>query len=105
MYAIVNIQGKQLRVAPDEKHYVPLMPTPSGEEITLDQVLLLHNGKQVAVGKPCIDGARVLAEVVTQEVKGPKVTVFKKKRRKGYAVKQGHRERLSLIRIKEIVTQ
>src|SRR5690606_7843176 len=102
MYAIVEIAGQQFKVAKDQKVYVHRLPNEEGSQVSFDKVLLIGNGDQVTVGAPAIEGAVVGAKVL-QHLKGDKVIVFKKKRRKGYRVKNGHRQYLSQILIEDIV--
>ncbi|MBT8307417.1 MAG: 50S ribosomal protein L21 [Maribacter sp.] len=104
MYAIVEIAGQQFKVAKDQKVYVHRLQTEEGKKVTFNNVLLLDDGKNVTVGAPAIDGAAVEAKVV-KHLKGDKVIVFKKKRRKGYAVKNGHRQSLTEIVVESIVTK
>ncbi len=103
MYAIVEIAGQQFKVAKDQKVYVHRLQTEEGKKVTFDNVLLLENGKDITIGAPAIDGAAVEAKVV-KHLKGDKVIVFKKKRRKGYKVKNGHRQYLTEIVIENIVS-
>ncbi|MEK6153210.1 50S ribosomal protein L21 [Flavobacteriaceae bacterium 3-367] len=102
MYAIVEMAGQQFKVAKDQKVYVHRLQTEEGEKVTFDQVLLLDDGKNVTVGAPAISGAAVEAKVV-KHLKGDKVIVFKKKRRKGYRKKNGHRQYLTEIVVEKIV--
>ncbi|MBT8315277.1 MAG: 50S ribosomal protein L21 [Maribacter sp.] len=104
MYAIVEMAGQQFKVAKDQKVYVHRLQTEEGKKVTFNNVLLLDDGKNVTVGAPAIDGAAVEAKVV-KHLKGDKVIVFKKKRRKGYAVKNGHRQSLTEIVVESIVTK
>jgi large subunit ribosomal protein L21 len=104
MYAIVEMAGQQFKVAKDQKVYVHRLQTEEGKKVTFDNVLLLDDGKNVTVGAPAIDGAAVEAKVI-KHLKGDKVIVFKKKRRKGYAVKNGHRQSLTEIVVEGIVTK
>jgi large subunit ribosomal protein L21 len=101
MYAIVNIAGRQVKVEAGKSMYVAHLKQDAGTSLSFDEVLLLDNGTNVQVGKPFVSGASVTAEVVGH-VKGPKVVVFKKKRRKGYAVRNGHRQEYTKIDIKSI---
>ena len=101
MYAIVEIAGQQFKVAKDQKVYVHRLQDKEGSKVTFDNVLLLDDGK-VTLGAPAIDGAAVTAKIL-KHLKGDKVIVFKKKRRKGYKVKNGHRQYLSEIQIESIV--
>ena len=101
MYAIVEIAGQQFKVAKDQKVFVHRLAQEEGSNVSFDQVLLLDDGKAVTLGAPAITGASVEAKVV-KHLKGDKVIVFKKKRRKGYRVKNGHRQALTEIRIEGI---
>ena len=101
MYAIVEIAGQQFKVAKDQKLFVHRLADKEGAKVTFDKVLLLDDGKKVNVGAPAITGASVEAKVL-QHLKGDKVIVFKKKRRKGYRVKNGHRQYLTELVIEKI---
>ncbi len=102
MYAIVEIAGQQMKVAKDQKVFVNRLPVEEGKKVSFDNVLLIGDGDKVTVGAPAINGAQIGAKVV-KHFKGDKVIVFKKKRRKGYRVKNGHRQSLSEIVIESIV--
>ena len=102
MYAIVEIAGHQFKVEKDQKVFVNRLATEEGKKVAFDNVLLISDDNNVTVGAPAIDGAQVSAKVV-KHLKGDKVIVFKKKRRKGYRVKNGHRQALSEIVIENIV--
>ncbi|MGB5419754.1 50S ribosomal protein L21 [Algibacter sp.] len=102
MYAIVEIAGHQFKVEKDQRVFVNRLQTEEGKKVSFDNVLLLGDGDKVTVGAPAIDGAQVSAKVL-KHLKGDKVIVFKKKRRKGYRVKNGHRQSLSEILIESIV--
>lgn len=104
MYAIVEMAGQQFKVAKDQKVYVHRLQTEEGKKVTFDNVLLLDDGKNVTVGAPAIDGAAVEAKVI-KHLKGDKVIVFHKKRRKGYKKKNGHRQSLTEIVIESIVAK
>ena len=101
MYAIVEIAGHQFKVEKDQKVFVNRLQTEEGKKVTFDNVLLLADGSKVTVGAPAVDGAQVGAKVL-KHLKGDKVIVFKKKRRKGYRVKNGHRQSLTEIQIESI---
>jgi len=101
MYAIVEIAGQQFKVAKDQRVYVHRLPEAEGSEVTFDNVLLLGDGTSITVGAPAIKGASVKAKILNH-LKGNKVIVFKKKRRKGYQKKNGHRQYLSEILIESI---
>jgi len=101
MYAILETGGKQYRVASGDKLEIERLETEAGKDHTFDRVLLVNNDGAVRIGTPTVDGASVTAEVLLHK-RGDKVVVFKFKRRKGYRKKQGHRQELTLIRIKDI---
>ncbi len=103
MYAIVEIAGQQFKVAKDQKVFVNRLAGEEGDNVSFDKVLLAADGDNVTLGAPAIDGAQVGAKI-TRHLKGDKVIVFKKKRRKGYRVKNGHRQSLTEIVIESIVT-
>jgi len=102
MYAIVEIAGQQFKVAKDQKVYVHRLQDEEGSHVTFDNVLLLEDGSDITIGAPAIDGAAVEAKVI-KHLKGDKVIVFKKKRRKGYKVRNGHRQYLTELVIESIV--
>ncbi len=103
MYAIVQTSGRQLKVTPGAVALMDGTAGEPGEELTLDQVLLVEkDGGEVVAGAPFVANAKVLA-VVEGEARGPKIRVFKKKRRKGMRRTKGHRSILTRIRIKDIV--
>ena len=102
MYAIVEIAGQQFKVAKDQKVFVHRLAAEEGASVSFDNVLMLSEGDKVTVGAPAIDGAQVGAKII-KHLKGDKVIVFKKKRRKGYRVKNGHRQSLTQIVIESIV--
>jgi large subunit ribosomal protein L21 len=101
MYAIVDIFGKQFKVTQDQFVYAPLMEGEEGASVEFDKVLLLDNDGKVEVGAPLIKGAKVSGKILGH-VKGDKVIVFKKKRRKGYKVKNGHRQDFTKVLIEGI---
>jgi large subunit ribosomal protein L21 len=98
MYAIVEIAGQQFKVAKDQKVYVHRLQSEEGSKVTFDNVLLVEEGGKVTIGAPAIEGAKVTAKVLGH-LKADKVIVFKKKRRKGYKKKNGHRQFLTEIQI------
>ena len=100
MYAIVEIAGQQFKVAKDQKVFVHRLQGEEGSNVTFDNVLLVDNGS-VTIGAPAIEGAAVTAKILNH-LKGDKVIVFKKKRRKGYRAKNGHRQSLTQIQIESI---
>ena len=101
MYAIVEIAGQQFKVEKDQRCYVHQLEGKPGSSVTFENVLLLDDDGKVSVGAPAVKGVQVTAKI-EQHLKGDKVIVFKKKRRKGYKVKNGHRQRLTEVLIKEI---
>lgn len=101
MYAIVDIAGKQFKVAKDEEIYAPLMQADEGATLEFDKVMLVEDKGKVKVGAPTIKGSKVSAKVLGH-VRGDKVIVFKKKRRKGYKVKNGHRQDFTKLLINGI---
>ena len=101
MYAVVEIAGHQFKVEKDQKVFVNRLATEEGKKVAFDNVLLIGDDNNVTVGAPAIDGAQVSAKVL-KHLKGDKVIVFKKKRRKGYRVKNGHRQALTEIVIEGI---
>ena len=101
MYAIVEIAGQQFKVAKDQKVYVHRLQGEEGSQVSFDKILLLENGSTITVGAPAIEGAEVTAKILGH-LKGDKVIVFKKKRRKGYKVKNGHRQSFTEIQIESI---
>ena len=101
MYAIVEIAGQQFKVAKDQKVYVHRLPGEAGSKVTFDTIFLLDDNGSVSVGAPAIEGASVSAQILNH-LKGDKVIVFKKKRRKGYIKKNGHRQALTEILIESI---
>ena len=102
MYAIVEIAGQQFKVAKDQKLFVHRLQDKEGSKVSFDKVYLLDDGKKVTVGLPAVSGAAVVTKVVGH-LKGDKIIVFKKKRRKGYRVKNGHRQALTELIVEKIV--
>jgi len=101
MYAIVEVAGKQMKVVKDQYIYAPKMEGDAGTAVTFDKVLLVDNGGDINIGTPAISGLKVSGKIL-EHVKGNKVIIFKKKRRKGYAVKNGHRQQFTKIQIESI---
>lgn len=101
MYAIVDIAGKQFKVKKDQELFVNKLQDAVDSNVEFDKVLLVDDEGKVKVGTPTVKGASVSAKVL-EHVKGDKVIVFKKKRRKGYAVKNGHRQDYTKIQIEDI---
>ncbi|NKB21253.1 MAG: 50S ribosomal protein L21 [Alphaproteobacteria bacterium] len=104
MYAVVKTGGKQYRVAKDDVIVVEKLAADAGSALELDEVLILDDGKETVVGTPLVDGARVAATVLDQ-TRGDKIIVFKKKRRKDYKRKKGHRQDLTVLRITDILAK
>lgn len=102
MYAIVEMGGRQFRVEVGQEVYVNRLAATKDETVELNKVLLIDNDGDIKIGSPYVDGAMVKATVLDDSCKGKKVIVFKKKRRKGYQKKNGHRQYLSLIKIESI---
>jgi len=101
MYAVVEIQGSQFKVSKDQKLYINRIDGKEGSKVSFDNVLLLDDGKKIQVGKPSLSGTSVEAKIISH-LKDDKVIVFKKKRRKGYKVKNGHRQPITEIIIQGI---
>jgi len=102
MYAIVEIAGKQFKVTQDQQLYTPQLNVEAGSVITFDKVLLIEDGDSVAIGVPTVTGVKVTGKVL-DHVRGDKIIVFKKKRRKGYKKTQGHRQDYTKVLIEGIV--
>jgi len=101
MFAVVDIAGQQFRVTEKTKYYVPRLKADAETDITFESVLLFSDENGTKVGSPLLNGVKVQARVL-EHLKDDKVIVFKKKRRKGYRVKNGHRQLLSRIEIIKI---
>lgn len=102
MFAIVTIAGQQFKVEEGQELFVHQLEATEGDQLSFDQVLLVEKGEgNVTVGKPVLDAAKVNATVLGHQ-KGDKVIIFKKKRRKGYKLKKGHRQRFTKIKIDSI---
>ena len=103
MYAIVEIAGQQFRVQQGQKLFVHRLESAErGSVVEFEKVLLVDNDGKVTIGAPTVEGAKVTAEVVSH-LKGDKVIVFHKKRRKGYRKRNGHRQYLTELRINQVV--
>ena len=102
MYAVFKSGGKQFRAEPGVRIRIPSLEAEPGSTITFDEILLASDGGDVSVGAPTVDGAQVKAEVL-RHGRDKKIIVFKRKRRKGYRKKQGHRQGFTEIRVEEIV--
>ena len=101
MYAVIETGSKQYRVAAGDMIEVELLDTAEGKEVTLDRVLFVANEGRFSVGTPTVDKAAVVADVV-KHIRGPKTIAFKMRRRKGYHRTVGHRQELTVLKIKEI---
>lgn len=101
MYAIVDIAGTQVKVEKDKYIYAPKMEGEAGTEVSFDNVLLIDDNGTIDVGAPSVKGAKVSGKILDQ-VKGEKVIVFKKKRRKGFKKKNGHRQQFTKVLIEDI---
>ena len=101
MYAIVEIAGQQFKVEKDRKVYVHRLTAEEGAQVEFDKVLLVDNEGDIKIGTPVVEGAKVTAKVLSH-VKADKVIVLKKKRRKGYCKKNGHRQCMTQIQIEAI---
>src|ERR1700741_4861244 len=104
MYAIVEIAGQQFKVTRGTKVYVNRLEASEGSKVEFNKVLLIDNDGKVQIGTPSVDGAKVAATVLAH-LKGDKVIVFKKKRRKGYQKSNGHRQQLSQILIQGVLAK
>ncbi|MFH0760785.1 MAG: 50S ribosomal protein L21 [Bacteroidota bacterium] len=102
MYAIVDIAGQQFKVEKDQKVFVHRLENEEGTDVEFEKVLLVDNGSKIQVGNPVVKGAKISAKVLSH-MKGDKVLVFKKKRRKGYQKLNGHRQYFSQIQIQDII--
>ena len=104
MYVIAEIQGQQFKIEEGMKLFVHhIQDVEAGASVEFDKILLADNDGQVTVGAPTIEGAKVVCEVKTALVKGDKVIVFKKRRRKGYRKLNGHRQQFTELLVKEVV--
>lgn len=101
MFAVIKTGGKQYKVQKEDKILVEKLDGKEGDKLTLDEVLMVADGKSAKVGEPVLKGAKVEAKVIAQ-TRGPKITVFKKKRRQNYRRKKGHRQDLTMIQITDI---
>ena len=101
MHAVIKTGGKQYRVQPGDELDIEKLPEDKGAEVVFDQVLAVGEGADLQVGQPTVAGASVKANIVTHG-KHKKVVVFKKKRRKGYQVKKGHRQQFTRVRITDV---
>lgn len=102
MYVIVDIQGQQFKVKQDQRLFVHRINADQGSEVEFEKVMLIDNEGTITVGTPVVEGAKVVVEILSH-LKGDKVLVFKKKRRKGHRKLNGHRQQFSEVRVKEII--
>ena len=102
MYAIVEIAGQQFKVEKDQKIFVHRLEGQEGAQVSFDKVLLIDNNGDIKVGVPVVEGASINAQILLH-LKGEKVLIFKKFRRKGYQKLNGHRQSFTQIQINEIV--
>ncbi len=104
MYAIVEINGQQFKAEAGKKLFVHhIQGAENGSDVEFDKVLLVDKNGAITVGAPTVEGAKVVAQVITSLVKGDKTLIFHKKRRKGYRKLNGHRQQFSEISIKEVI--
>ena len=103
MYAIVEISGKQFKVEKKQKLFVNRIKTEEGKKVSFDNVLMFNDGNKLSIGSPTVSGVKVDAKVL-KHLKSDKVIVFKKKRRKGYKVRNGHRQLITQIEINDIIS-
>ena len=104
MYALVEINGQQFKVEEGKRLFINhIQEIEEGKTVEFEKVLLVDNGGTVTVGAPTVDGAKVVVVVVNPLVKGDKVIVFKKKRRKGYRKKNGHRQQFTEVKVKQVI--
>lgn len=101
MYAVVNIAGQQFKVQKDQQIFVHRLNNKEGDKVTFDEVLLVDDNGKISVGAPAVDGASITGKVI-EHLKGDKVIVFKKKRRKGYQTRNGHRQLFTKVAIEGI---
>ena len=101
MYAVIKTGGKQHKVSAGDVIAIEKIDGDRGDTVVFDQILMLENEGDIRIGRPVVEGAKVVGEIVSQ-TKGPKLIVFKMKKRKGYHKKNGHRQLLTSMKIKEI---
>ena len=102
MYAVFQTGGKQFRAQPGDRIRIPSLEADPGSTVTFDRVLVASNGSDVSVGAPLVKGASVTAEVL-RHGRDKKVIIFKRKRRKGYRLKKGHRQGFTEVRVSQVV--
>lgn len=103
MFAVIRTGGKQYKVKKDDKFEVEKLEAQAGDSVTLDDVLFVSDGTKATIGEPTVKGAQVKATVLEQK-RGPKIIIFKKKRRQNYRRKKGHRQDLTLLQVTDIKT-
>ena len=101
MYAVIKTGGKQHRVSEGDVISIERIPGEKGDSVPFDQVLMVGKEGDVRIGRPIVEGAKVVGEILAQ-IQGDKITVFKTKKRKGYRKKTGHRQQLTSLKIREI---
>jgi large subunit ribosomal protein L21 len=101
MYAVIQTGGKQYRVEEGNNIVVEKLPVQVGEEVVLDKVLIIGDGEKATIGRPVVEGAKVVAQVIRQD-RAAKILVFKKRTKKGYKKMQGHRQFITELKIKSI---
>jgi large subunit ribosomal protein L21 len=101
MYAVIKSGGKQHRVTPGEVLTIEKLAGSKGDQVVFDQVLMVADNADIRIGAPVVEGAKVIGEILEQK-KGPKINIFKMKRRKGSKKKTGHRQQLTSMKVKEI---
>ncbi len=101
MYAVIKTGGKQYRVSEGDLLNIELLDGDKGSEVVFSEVLMISGDGDVRIGTPLVEGAKVIGEIVN-EAKGPKITIFKMKRRKGFRKKTGHRQKYTNLKIKQI---
>ncbi|GBU07480.1 50S ribosomal protein L21 [Bacteroidales bacterium] len=102
MYVIVDIQGQQFKVEKDQKLFVHRINADRGAEVEFEKVMLVDKDGKVSIGSPLLEGAKVVVEVISH-VKGDKVLIFHKKRRKGHRKLNGHRQQFTEVLVKEVI--
>ena len=101
MFAVIRTGGKQYKIQKDDVIKVETLAGEAGSKIDLDEVLFIGGDKTAKIGDPLVKGAKVVAEIIAQD-RGPKIVIFKKKRRQNYRRKKGHRQNLTVLKIKDI---
>ncbi|MBI2618900.1 MAG: 50S ribosomal protein L21 [Ignavibacteriales bacterium] len=101
MYAVIEIAGQQFTVSEADKIHIPKLESKVGSNVKFDKILLIGDDKQTKIGTPYLDGSHVEAKILGH-IKDDKITVFKKKRRKGYKVERGHRQQYTHIEVTKV---